>query len=76
MSTVHRSHSKRLITQQAAAERYSVTDRTIRAWISTGRITGYRLPGGRSIRVDPDEIDSSIDVIPTVRHALEGGDGR
>lgn len=55
----------RLITQQAAAEMLSVTDRTLRNMISRGVITGYKVPGVRAIRVDADEIRSKLKAIPT-----------
>lgn len=50
---------------QHAAERFGVTTRTVRHWIATGEITGYRLPGGRLIRVDMSEIEGKISPIPT-----------
>jgi excisionase family DNA binding protein len=58
--------SRRLATQQEAAEKFQVSDRTIRAWISAGRISGYRLPNGRGVRVDLAEIESLMERIPTV----------
>jgi excisionase family DNA binding protein len=58
---------KRIVTQQQAAKAVGVGDRTIRNWISEGLITGYRLPTGRAIRVDLDEIEAMIKVIPTVK---------
>ena len=57
---------RRLATQQKAAAHYGVTDRTIRSWVSEGLIHGFRLPSGRAIRVDLDEIDSMLQEIPTV----------
>ena len=58
---------KLIVTQQQAARAIGVGDRTIRNWISEGLITGYRLPSGRAIRVDLDEIVAMIKVIPTVK---------
>ncbi|MEH6380805.1 hypothetical protein CEY15_02275 [Dietzia natronolimnaea] len=40
-----------------AADRYGVNPVTIRRWISSGRISGFRF-GPRMIRVDLDEIDA------------------
>ena len=57
----------RRVTQQQAGNVFGVTDRTIRNWISAGHITGYRLPSGRAVRVDLDEIEEKIQVIPTVK---------
>lgn len=55
----------RLITQQAAADLLSVTDRTLRNMISRGVITGYTIPGIRAVRVDKDEIMGKLKAIPT-----------
>lgn len=57
--------SRRLGTQAAAAAENHVTTRTVRNWISKGLIHGYRLPGGRGIRVDLDEIQRVMRIIPT-----------
>ena len=42
-----------------AADKYGVDWQTVRRWISTGLITGYRL-GDRQIRVDLDEIEAKV----------------
>jgi excisionase family DNA binding protein len=42
-----------------AAEYLGVTDRTIRAMISDGRLTGYR-NGRRLVRVDLNEVDTAM----------------
>jgi excisionase family DNA binding protein len=55
---------RRIVTQQQAAQAVGVHARTIRNWISEGLITGYRLPGGRAIRVDLEEINNQMRVIP------------
>lgn len=62
--------SRRLATQQQAAEHFGVTDRTIRAWISKGYLTGFRLPSGRAIRVDLNEIENAAKVIPAVARVV------
>lgn len=64
------------ITQQQAAKFAGVTPRTIRNWISEGHITGYRLPGGRAVRVDADELKRVMQVIPTVRRHQFGPKAR
>ena len=47
-----------------AAEKYHVGQRTIRRWIATGLIHGYRV-GQRSVRVDLNEIEAKlVQVIP------------
>ena len=53
------------VTQEQAAARLQVTPKTIRNYIAKGLIVGYRLPGGRAVRVDLDEIERVMSVIPT-----------
>lgn len=57
---------RKLVTQKVAAGTYGLCERTIRNYIAQGLITGYRLPGGRAIRVDLDELERAITTIPTV----------
>lgn len=57
--------ARRWLTQGEAAERLGVTDRTIRAFIARGDLPGYRL-GGRSVRVDANDVDALLRRIPTV----------
>jgi excisionase family DNA binding protein len=47
-----------------AAEYVDVNPKTVRRWISTGRLTGYRV-GPRIIRVDLNELDAMVRVVPT-----------
>jgi len=49
-----------------AAEIFGVTPRTIRNWASIGKVTLYRLPAGRTLRVRIDEIEAALRVVPTV----------
>ncbi|MFE3000717.1 helix-turn-helix domain-containing protein [Nocardia sp. NPDC059246] len=44
-----------LVTLQEAAKTVSVTERTVRNWISNGLLTGYRF-GPKIIRVDREEL--------------------
>lgn len=48
-----------LVNLQDAAERAGVHPKTVRRWISEGRITGYRI-GPRFIRVDLDELAAML----------------
>jgi len=57
------------VSLEDAAIYFGVTARTLRNWGSAGRITLYRLPGGRTLRVRLDEIESALKVVPTVGNA-------
>ncbi|MGV0720565.1 excisionase family DNA-binding protein [Mycolicibacterium elephantis] len=50
---------RRYASIQDAAEYLGVTDRTVRAMISDGRLTGYR-NGTRLVRVDLNEVDARM----------------
>lgn len=64
MSTATLPSTRRYATLAAAAEYVDVTERTIRNYIARGELTGYRL-GSRTVRVDLNEIDAILKVIPT-----------
>ena len=49
-----------------AAGRVGVSTKTVRRWIAAGHLSGYRV-GPRLLRVDPDELDRMLTVIPTAR---------
>ncbi|QGF22435.1 helix-turn-helix domain-containing protein [Raineyella fluvialis] len=66
---------KKLVTMQVAADAYGLSVRTIRSYVAQGLITGYRMPGGRAIRVEMNEIDRAITTIPTVG-TIAGPEGR
>ena len=55
---------RRLESIAHAAEYLGVADKTIRRYIAAGRLTGYRA-GPRLIRVDLNELDAMLRVIPT-----------
>jgi excisionase family DNA binding protein len=56
--------TRRLASLAAAAEQYDVSEKTVRRWISDGKIKGYRV-GKLLIKVDLDEIEANvIEVIP------------
>jgi excisionase family DNA binding protein len=50
----------RWVTRAQLAERVHKSTRTIDTWIATGRIKAYRLPGGRSLVIDLNEVDALI----------------
>ena len=53
------SKKSRLISIPEAAKHYSVCTKTLRRYISDGRITAYRI-GPRMLRVDLDEVDAAL----------------
>ncbi|WP_287216844.1 helix-turn-helix domain-containing protein [Rhodococcus sp. (in: high G+C Gram-positive bacteria)] len=59
---------RRLVSIPQAAEEFGVCSRTIRRYISAGRITGYRF-GPRMIRVDLNEIDSMMRPMSAAAHS-------
>lgn len=61
--------ARRLESIPTAAEYVGVNPRTIRRWIASGHITGYRA-GPKLIRVDLNEIDIKLSPVTAT-----GGDG-
>ncbi len=55
---------RRLTSLPEAAEQFGVSSRTLRRYISAGRITGYRF-GPRMLRVDLDELDALLRPLAT-----------
>lgn len=53
-----------LLSVDQAADALGCTSRTIRRYISDGRLTGYRV-GPRLIRIDAAELDRLLRPIPT-----------
>lgn len=51
---------RRWASMQQAAEYTGVGLRTIREWITQGKITGYRM-NGRVIRIDLNELDGAFE---------------
>lgn len=52
----------RLLTQQQTADHLQVSVRTVRSWIATGRLPGYRV--GAQIRVKQNDVDALLRPIP------------
>lgn len=50
---------RRLISIADAAAELGVCDRTVRRYLASGRLKGYRV-GGRLIRVDAAQLDSVL----------------
>jgi len=57
--------ARRWLTQKEAAEYLGCTDKTIRNYISQGRLTGYKVSGLRTVRIDVHDIDALMRRIPT-----------
>ena len=53
---------RRLVSIAVAADSADVCNKTIRRWISEGRIAGYRV-GARLIKVDLNELESTFSPI-------------
>jgi len=49
-----------------AAARAGVSTKTLRRWIASGQLAGYRM-GPRLLRVDPDDVDRMLTLIPSAR---------
>lgn len=64
-----RKGPRRYLTLSDAAEWLSLDEKTLRRWISQGRLTAYRV-GPKLIRLDADEIENMIRVVPTAGTSL------
>jgi excisionase family DNA binding protein len=60
---------ERLLTAEEVAERLRVSVFTVRSWLQSGRLRGFKLPGSRSWRV------SEADLERFIREAQEQSDG-
>jgi transposase len=59
-----RPASRRLASIQAVAAMYDVSPKTVRRWIATGLVTGFRV-GDRLVKVDLNEVEArAVEVIP------------
>ncbi|MCB0889204.1 MAG: helix-turn-helix domain-containing protein [Nocardioidaceae bacterium] len=56
----------RWLSQAEAAEHMGVSTRTLRTWVSQGRIAAYRAPGGRLVRFKEADLDACMRRVPTV----------
>ena len=59
---------QRLSTVPDAADVFGCHPSTLRRYIATGRITGYRF-GPRMLRVDLDEIEAMLTPLATAKNA-------
>jgi excisionase family DNA binding protein len=51
--------ARKTVTIAEAADMYGISERTLRRYLDTGLITGYRV-GPKLIRLDPDELDQQL----------------
>ncbi len=72
-ATTAPAENRRLVSPAKAAEYAGVSHWTIRRRLSDGTLTAYRM-GPRLIRVDLNQIDAWVKVIPTVGTIGTGGD--
>lgn len=62
--TTTRARDRRLASLTTAAAVVDVHPRTIRRWVASGELTGYRA-GPRLVKIDLDELEAFIRPIPT-----------
>ncbi len=62
---------RKLVGLPEAAAELGVSTKTIRRWIASGGVTGYRA-GPRLIRVDLVELDAMLSPIPTAGGGSDG----
>lgn len=53
-----------LISLEAAAQRLAVDTRTVRRWVSDGRLPAFRI-GPRLLRVNATDVDALLQRVPT-----------
>lgn len=61
--------ARRWLSMAETAELFNVEVRTIRRWISDGRLTAYRV-GPALVRLDADELDALARPIPAAGGAV------
>lgn len=60
------TRTPQMISLKEAAERLCVTEQSVRRYIASGDLNGYRL-GRRAIRVNAKEVDALLVPIPTAK---------
>ena len=66
MTTPPRASRRHYESVGEAAGRVGVSTKTVRRWIASGQLAGYRM-GPRLLRVDPDDVDAMLTLVPTAR---------
>jgi len=70
MDTPPRDSRRHYESVANAAARVGVSTKTVRRWIASGQLAGYRV-GARLLRVDPDDVDRMLTPIPTASRRNE-----
>ncbi len=65
MCPAQKTYDRRLTSLNEAAVYADIHPRTLRRYVSAGRLSAYRL-GPRLLRVDLNEVDAILRPIPTV----------
>lgn len=50
---------RRYYTAKAIAEMFSVKEATVRLWLRSGKLSGFRLPNG-TWRISPDDLEEYV----------------
>lgn len=58
---------QRLVTLHQFSRHMSVSERTVRNWISEGHFPAYRVPGVRGVVVDLDDAEAAIRRLPSTK---------
>jgi len=66
MTTPSRPSQRHCESVGDAAARVGVSTKTVRRWIASGQLAGYRI-GPRLLRIDPDDVDRMLTLIPSAR---------
>ena len=66
MTTPSPASRRRYESVGEAAARVRVSTKAVRRWIASGQLAGYRV-GPRLLRIDPDDVDRLLTLIPTAR---------
>jgi excisionase family DNA binding protein len=53
--------SRNLLTADQVAEMLSVSRKSIYKWAESGAIPSVKLPGGRAVRFDPQDVERIIE---------------
>lgn len=62
-ATGHPELSSRYLTETAAGEYLDVSGRTIRRWVSEGKLKAFRAPSGR-YRFRQSDLDAALTPVP------------